>query len=103
MGESTSNLRVDAFASGSCALRVRLWRICLAPPAAALGSQSGVQNSYTSGALKLKGSDDPAPCRCCPGACGLEDRRASCYTNDAFESGGCVRYCAELSSSSARR
>jgi len=33
----------------------------------------------------------------------LEDRRACCYTNDAFENGGCVRYRAGLSSSSARR
>ena len=40
-------------------------------------SQSGVQNSYTSGAK------NGAPCRCCPGARGLEDRRACCYTNDA--------------------
>ena len=24
-----------------------------------------------------------APCRCCPGARGLEDRRACCYTNGA--------------------
>jgi len=44
-----------------------------------------------------------APCRCRPGARGLEDRRACCYTNDANESGGCVRYRAGLSSSSARR
>ena len=41
-------------------------------------SQSGVQNSYTSGTWK-----NTAPCRCCPGAHGLEDRRACCYTNDA--------------------
>ena len=26
-----------------------------------------------------------APCRCCPGARGLEDRRACCYTNGAEE------------------
>jgi len=45
-----------------------------------------MQNSYTSGA-KIG-----APCRCRPGARGLEDRRARCYTNDANESGGCVRY-----------
>ena len=32
---------------------------------------------YTSGAKKS------APCRCCPGTRGLEDRRARCYTNDA--------------------
>ena len=59
-------------------------------------SQSGVQNSYTSGAK------NGAPCRCCPGARGLEDRRACCYTNDANGNGGCVRYRAGLPSSSAR-
>ena len=32
-----------------------------------------------------------------------QHRRARCYTNDAFESGGCVRYRAGLSSASARR
>ena len=31
------------------------------------------------------GVEDSAPCRCRPGACGLEDRRACCYTNDAME------------------
>lgn len=30
-----------------------------------------------------------APYRCCPGACGLEDRRASCYTNDT-KMVGCI-------------
>ena len=44
-----------------------------------------------------------APCRCCPGAVSLEETRACCYTNDANENGGCVRYRAGLSSSSARR
>ena len=53
--------------------------------------------------LHLGSLKNGAPCRCCPGARGLEDRRACCYTNDANESGGCVRYRAGLSSSSARR
>ena len=53
--------------------------------------------------LTLRELENGAPCRCCPGACGLEDRRACCHTNDANESGGCVRYRAGLSSSSARR
>ena len=59
-------------------------------------SQSGMQNSYTSGA------ENGAPCRCRPGAVSLEETRARCYTNDANESGGCVRYRAGLPSSSAR-
>ena len=41
-------------------------------------SHGGMQDSYTSGAFEKR-----APCRCCPGARGLEDRRACCYTNDA--------------------
>ena len=53
--------------------------------------------------LTLRELENGAPCRCCPGACGLEDRRACCYTNDANENGGCVRYRAGLSSASARR
>jgi hypothetical protein len=36
-----------------------------------LGSQSGVQNSYTSGAK------NGAPCRCRPGAVSLEETRAA--------------------------
>ena len=35
------------------------------------------------GLLHFGSFEKRAPCRCCPGARGLEDRRACSYTNDA--------------------
>ena len=55
------------------------------------------------GLLHLGSLKSGASCRSCPGAVSLEETRAAVTPMTLFEDGGCVRYRAGLSSSSARR